>query len=70
MVRKLEPAVLIRCGIRNVYDKKVAKGTLDSSHMLVESRSLGRRVQEMFFGGCAQRDGRSRGENLKTAKAA
>ena len=33
---KLEPAVLIRGNIRNVYDKKVAKGTLDSSHLLVE----------------------------------
>jgi hypothetical protein len=33
---KLEPAVLIRGNIRNVYDKKVAKGTLDSSHLSVE----------------------------------
>jgi hypothetical protein len=70
MVRKLEPAVLIRCGLRNVYDKKVAKGTLDNSHLLVESQELGRSEQEMFSGGCAQREGRSRGENLMTAKAA
>jgi hypothetical protein len=31
MLRKLEPAVLIRGDIRNVYDK-VAKGTLDKGH--------------------------------------
>lgn len=38
MVRKLEPAVLIRGSIiRNVYDEKVAKGILDSSHLLVET---------------------------------
>jgi hypothetical protein len=56
MVRKLEPAVLIRWDIRNVYDKKVAKGTLDSSHVLVGFRELCGGVQEMFFGGCARKD--------------
>jgi len=56
MVRKLEPAVLIRGDVRNVWDKKVAKGTLDGSHMLVEVRELWHTGQEMFFGGCARKD--------------
>jgi hypothetical protein len=50
MLRKLEPAVLIRGDLRNVYDKKVAKETLDKGYESVKMlKVVPRDWWEIFF---------------------